>query len=79
MVKMEEFPSSPVGGTLCGYCGDPGSVPGWATKSLQLHGTAEINKHTQNLKIVLNSLREFPGTPEVKTPCSHCKGYRFDP
>jgi len=25
-----------------------------------------------------HDLRDFPGSPEVKTLCSHCRGYGFD-
>ena len=24
-------------------------------------------------------VRDFPGSPVVKTPCFHCRGRRFDP
>ena len=30
-------------------------------------------------EIKINSLREFPGDPVVKTPHLHCRGYELDP
>ena len=34
------------------------------------------NEHC-NLKILISG--DFPGSPVVKTPCSHCRGHRFYP
>ena len=31
-----------------------------------------------NIKILIN-LKDFPGGPVVKTPCSQCRGPGFDP